>query len=111
MKIYKRFFDARRQTSRPLHAHVNNHGCWLVEKPNPRVIESASFRAILRNKPSDLVRSFELGQTAEYYSSIIRGIGETDLVNLYVSERQAREHYEQAVSRHNNNSTQWQRQA
>lgn len=109
MKTYKRFFDARGKSARPLYALLDGQGCWLVQKPRPHVIESASFRAILRNGPSNLARSFELGQTGEYYSSICRGIGENDLINLYLSEQQAREHYEEAVNRHNSDSSHWQR--
>jgi hypothetical protein len=45
----------------------------------------------------------------EYYSSVIRAIGEADLVNLYMPERQARGRYEEAVNRHDSNSTHSQR--
>lgn len=109
MKCYKRFFDARGQSGRPLYALLEGQGCWLAHKPSPHVIESASFRAILRNGPSHLSRSFELGRAGKYYCSICRGIGESDLINLYVSEQQARQHYEDAVSRHDSDSSHWQR--
>jgi hypothetical protein len=109
MKTYKRFSDARGQSSRPKYALLDGQGCWLVQKPFPRVIESASFRAILSRGLSDMTRSFELGQVGEYYSSICRGIDENDLINLFSSEKQARQHYEEAVSRHNCDSSHWQR--
>jgi hypothetical protein len=109
MKIYKRFFDARGKSSRPLHALLNGQGCWLAQKPYPHVIESTSFRAILHRGVSDMTRSFELGQADEYYCSICRGIGDHDLINLYSSEEQARQHYEAAVSRHTGDSSHWQR--
>jgi hypothetical protein len=109
MKTYKRFYDARSQSRRPLYALLDGQGCWLVKKPVPHVIESTSFRAILSRGLSDLTRSFELGQTEGYYSSICRGVGENDLIHLYLSEEQARQHYEEAVSRHNSDSSHWQR--
>lgn len=109
MKTYRRFFDARGQSSRPLYALLDGKGCWLVRKPFPRVIESALFRAILSKGLTGMTRSFELGQVGEYYSSICRGIGENDLISLYLSEQQARQHYEAAVSRHSSDSRHWQR--
>ncbi len=109
MKIYKRFFDARGQSSRPLYVLLDGHGCWLTQKLFPSVIESTSFRAVLSTGLSDITRSFELGQADEYYSSICRGIGENDLINLYWSEQQARQHYQEAVNRHDRDSSHWQR--
>jgi hypothetical protein len=106
MKIYKRFFDARGQSSRPVYVLLDGQGCWLVRKPSPDVIESASFHPILS---TGMTRSFELGRADEYYSSICRGLGEGDLISLYWSERQARQHYEQVVNRHDTDSMHWQR--
>ncbi len=82
MKIYKRFFDARGRSSRPVYALLDGQGCWLVRKPLPLVIESASFHPILSTGLSDITRSFELGRADEYYSSICRGTGESDLISL-----------------------------
>jgi hypothetical protein len=107
MEIYKSFFDARSQTSEPLYAHLDGQGCWLVQKPFPRVIESAAFRPIPTSGLS-LTRSFELGQVAEYYSSACRGIGANGLINLFSSEQLARQDYEGAVRRHDEDSN-WQR--
>jgi hypothetical protein len=110
MKIYKRFFDARSESNHPMYAHIDGRACWLVDKPFPHVIQSTSFRAMLHNGPSKhLIRSFELGQAGQYYSSICRGIGENDLVNLFSSEQQAREHYEDAVNRHHSDTRHWRR--
>ena len=109
MKAYRRFFDARGQSSRPLYALLDGRGCWLAQRPLPHVIESTTFWAILRNGPSELSRTFELGRADQYYSSICRGIGETALINLYASEQQARRHYEDAVKRHDSDSSRWQR--
>jgi hypothetical protein len=109
MKIYKRFFDARGRASRPVYALLDGQGCWLARTPLPCVIESASFHAILSTGLSHMARSFELGRADEYYCSICRGIGESDLISLYSSEQQARQHYEQAVNRHDTDSKHWQR--
>jgi hypothetical protein len=105
LKIYKRHSPS----TSPVYARLDGKGCWLSHKPLPNVTEAVSFRAILRNGPSDnLIRSFELGTAGEYYSSICRGIGERDLINLYSSEQEARQHYEDAVGRCNKDSH-WQR--
>ena len=108
MNTYKDFFDARSESNHPLYAHLDGQGCWLVHKPLPHVIESASFRAIFATGPSDLTRSFELGKADQYYCTVCRGVGDEEIVNLYSSEQQARQHYEDAVNRCDNDS-QWQR--
>jgi hypothetical protein len=73
------------------------------------VIESVSFRAVLRGGLSNkLTRRFELGKADQYYGVIGRGVGHRDTIDLYSSEQQARRHYEDAVSRHDKD-TRWQR--
>ncbi len=109
MKIYKQFFNARGKTSHPLYALLDGQGCWLTQQLYPRVIKSASFRAILSTGLSNITRSFELGQVDDYYSSICRGIGEKDLINLFSSEQQARQHYQDAVKRYDEDISHWQR--
>jgi hypothetical protein len=87
-------------TTSSVYAHLDGKACWLERKPAPQVTEAASFRAVLRNGPSDhLTRRFELGRVGKYYSAICRGIGSSDLINLYSSEEQARQDYKDAVNR------------
>jgi hypothetical protein len=96
METYKR----HNPSTCPVYAKLNGKGCWLSHKLTPIVIESATFRAVLRNGPSDLLkRNCELGQADQYYSSIRRGIGERDLIYLFSSEQAARQDYEDAVNR------------
>jgi hypothetical protein len=109
MKIYRRYFDARSQSRNPVRARLDGEGCWLLHRPLTLVIETASFQAILRNGPSkELTRTFELGKADHYYSSICKGIGENDAINLYSSELEARQDYENAVKRCGRESC-WQR--
>ena len=97
MKTYRRF----NASSHPVYASLDAQDCWLEANPIPQVIASASFRAILLSEaPGDhLTRSYELGRADQYYSCICRGIGDEDLIYLYSSKQQARQHYEMAVNR------------
>jgi hypothetical protein len=97
MKTYKRFSAL----SHPVYASLDAQGCWLEYNPIPRVTESTSFRAIpFSGRLSERrTRSYELGQSDQYYSCICRGIGNDDLINLYSSEQQARQHYDAIVNR------------
>jgi hypothetical protein len=97
MKTYRRF----NASSHPVYASLDAQDCWLEANPIPQVIASESFWAILLSEaPGDhLTRSYELGRADQYYSFICHGSGDEDLIYLYSSKQQARQHYEMAVNR------------
>jgi hypothetical protein len=108
MEIYKHFFDARSHTKNPIPARIDGKSCWLAHEPAMVVMESASFRAVLRAGPSEMTRRFELGQADQYYCVIGRGVGDKNAISLFSSEERARRLYQEALNRHDQDSR-WQR--
>jgi hypothetical protein len=93
----------------PVAARLNGKACWLAHAPTLSLIECATFQAVLRSGPSEMTRRFEFGKADQYYCVIGRGVRDVDTISLFSSPEQARQEYDDAVKRHDQDSH-WQRQ-
>jgi len=108
MDIFKRFFEARSHSSMPVAARLNGKPCWLAHVPTLSPIESATFQAVLRSGPSAMTRRYEFGKADQYYCVIGHGVGHTATIALFSSQERARQEYDNAIKRHEQDRH-WQR--